>query len=58
MPDLCLQVWHQIFDKVNWCTLIFGTFTGEHALSWGSMHPPLALPHPGEGPAEEGMSDV
>ena len=33
MSGLCLQVWHQIFDKVNWCMLIFGMFTGEHAFA-------------------------
>ena len=26
---MLLQVWHQIFDKVNWCLFIFGIFTGK-----------------------------
>ena len=27
--EMLLQVWHQIFDKVNWCLFIFGIFTGK-----------------------------
>lgn len=49
-------MWHQIFDKVNWCLFIFGVFTGEETASHTAfrksqayvrscLHPPCVSPH-------------
>ena len=43
--EMLMQVWHQIFDKVNWCLFIFGIFTGKQNPSFSAEQPLFLLCH-------------